>query len=276
MSYRFSVTFVIILLFLAGCSNAQQEGRVIAEVDGTKLTYEFLMDQFPQKVQDSITKKQLSQAIDAWIETELLYKEALKHNIDKEKMVKNILEQKRKEIIAGRYVDLAVYSKIEVDQREIDSLYNSRKDMFKSDEEMLNLSHIVLNSEGAANAVYKRLKSGDSFAVLAADFSEDITTRENGGDIGLLPVSAIEEDMIRAIDKIEVGQFTSPVRSKSGFYHIFLLRGRTAPGTVSSKEEVKQDIIEMITNEKWQASYNELINRLKGSANIRKYSLDEY
>lgn len=276
MRFKFSVIFVIGLLSLAGCSNAQQKGEVIAEVDGSKLTYEFLMDQFPQEVRDSITKEQLSQAIDAWIEAELLYKEALKHNIDKDKRVRNILEQKRKEIIAGKYVDLAVYSEIDVDQSEIDSLYNSRKDMFKSDEEMLNLSHIVLNTEGAANAVYKRLKSGDAFAALAADFSEDKATRKNGGDLGFLPVSAIEEDMVKAIDKIGIGQFTSPIKSKSGFYHIFLLKGRRAPGTISPKEEIRQDIVEMITNEKWQVIYGELINRLRNSASIKKYPLDEY
>jgi foldase protein PrsA len=273
MKPKFTAVFIVGLLYLVGCSNAQQKGEVIAEVNESKLTYDFLLDQFPGEIRASITKEQLLQAIDAWIETELLYQEALKHNIDKDKQVKNILEQKSKEIIAGRYADLAIYSEIKVDQREIDSLYNSRKDMFKNDEEMLNLSHIVLNTEGAANAVYKRLKEGDDFAILAADFSEDNATRKNSGELGFLPVSAIEEDIIKALNKIKNGQFTPPIKSQSGYYHIFLLKDRRPPGIILPLEEIRQDIAEMITAEKWQVVYNDFINRLKSSASIKKYPL---
>ena len=148
-----------------------------------------------------MTDAQLSNAVESWIETELLYQEALKHNVDKDAHVKNQIEQKRKEIIASRYADISVAADTNISDQTIDSIYYTQKDKFTITEDLYDLSHIVLINKNAADAVYKRLLKGDKFAQLAKDYSEDQATRVNGGDIGLLAESAFEKDMIDEIKK---------------------------------------------------------------------------
>jgi hypothetical protein len=76
MKVRWLFTLIAGLLLLSNCSKAQPEGKVIAEVNGSKLTYEFLQDQLPDEYRNSISDAQLGKLVDAWIETELIYQEA--------------------------------------------------------------------------------------------------------------------------------------------------------------------------------------------------------
>ena len=223
MKINIIIILVCSLLYLVGCSNAQQTGKVIAEVNDSKLTYEYLLDQFPQEYRSSITENQLSNAIESWIETELLYQEALKHNIDKDKQIKNIIAHKRKEIIAAKFADISIVANIDIKDEIIDSVYYSQKNRFMVSEELFHLGHIVLINKNAADAVYNRLVKGDNFAELAVDYSEDPETIKNNGDIGLISKSSLEDNMVDEISKIKIGQFTKPLKSQSGYYHIFIL-----------------------------------------------------
>jgi parvulin-like peptidyl-prolyl isomerase len=274
MKVEFIISSICCLIFLTGCSDAQQEGKVIAEVGSEKLTLEFLLDQFPTEYRDSMTKAQLAKAVDSWIESELLYQEALKHNIDKDKQVKNLIEQKRKEIIVGKFVDISVATDLEVKDEIIDSVYNSQKDRFSVNEDLFDLSHIVLSTRGGAEAVYSRLVKGEDFIGLAEDYSEDPETRQTGGNIGLLSASSLEKNMLDEINKLRVGQYSSPVKSQSGYYHIFLLKDKKAAGETLPLEDIREDIARSIIAEQQQQIYDDLINRLKQSAKIKRYPLD--
>ena len=148
------IILILIAIFLVGCSSRAQEGRIIAEVNGKKLTYEYLMDQFPKEMQSSMTQDDLAKAIENWIEMELLYQEALKHNIEKDRQALNAIDQARKSIIARRFLDLTISKDLHVSDAEIDSAYNSEKDKFTNNEEMYSICHIVLRNQGAAEAIY--------------------------------------------------------------------------------------------------------------------------
>ena len=267
-------TLVAGLLLLSNCSKAQPEGKVIAEVNGDKLTYEFLLDQLPAEYRNSVSDAQLSKLVDAWIETELIYQEALKHNLDKDQHLLNVIAQKRKDVIAARYVEMATSGAVNLTDQAIDSIYRSNPDQYKVNEEMFKLSHIVLSSPGAADAVYKRLKAGDSFAALAADYSEDQQTRKTGGDLGLVPLSSIESNMVQALNLINKGQFTPQIKSQSGYYHIFLLRDRLPAGSTLPLEDIREEIAESIRAQDQQQQYLQMVNSLKQKADIKRYPIN--
>jgi len=274
MRFNFTIIFLVSLLFLESCSNAQQEGKVIAEVNGSKLTYEFILDQFPREYRSTITDEQLARAIDAWIETEILYQEALNHNLHEDESIKNVIFQKRKDLIAARYVEMSLYAGTEVTDQVIDSVYQNNKDMFITQEAMYTLSHIVLSGKSAADAVHNRLNKGDSFVSLVKDYSEDEQTRKQDGALGILPASALEPSMAEALEALNAGQFTAPLQSQSGFYHIFLLEDKKEAGVLLPLDEIRNEIAESIIAERQQSSYKYLVKRLTGSANVKRYPID--
>jgi EpsD family peptidyl-prolyl cis-trans isomerase len=273
---RIKIPFLILIaVFLVGCSSKAQDGKVIAEVNGQKLTYDYLMDQIPPEYQNTMSDQDLAKAIDTWIDMELLYQEAAKHNLEKDKHVLNVIDQTRKSIIARKYLENGIGPNLPVTEQEIDSVYKQEKDKFTNNEATYHLGHIVLKNEKAAEAVYGRLKGGEDFAKMAGDYSEDTISMKNGGDIGFLPASALEKDMVDALNTLPVGQFTRPLASQSGYYHIFQLKEKRSSGSTMPLENVRNDITQAITAQKQQAAYDSVLTGLKAKAKINRYPLSE-
>jgi foldase protein PrsA len=266
---------ILIATFLVGCSSKAQDGKVIAEVNGQKLTYEYLMDQIPQEYQTSLTNEDVAKAVDTWIDMELLYQEAVKHSIDKDKHVLNTIDQTKKSIIARKYLELGLNKDMMPTESEIDSTYQQEKDKFTSSEMSFHLGHIVLKNQMAADAVYKRLKSGEDFAKMVVDYSEDTVSNKNGGDIGVLPESALEKEMVDILKVTEIGSFTRPIQSQGGYYHIFQLKDKRGSGATAPLSEVRNDIIQAITAQKQQAAYDSLLTGLKTKAQIKRYPVND-
>jgi EpsD family peptidyl-prolyl cis-trans isomerase len=272
MQTKLSIIFLI-AAFLAGCASKAQEGKTIAEVNGQKLTYEYLMDQIPEEFRDSLTQQDIAKAIDNWVNMELLYQEAVKHNIDKDIHVLNSIEQAKKSIIARKYLELGMGQNTMPTEREIDSVYQAEKDKFTNKEAGYHLGHIVLKNQKAADAVYVRLQKGDDFAQMAKDYSEDTSSAKAGGDIGFVPESALEKEMIAALNATAINGFTRPLESQGGYFHIFQLKEKINSGTTAALSEVRDDIIQVLTSTKQQAAFDSIVTSLKAKAQIRKYPI---
>jgi peptidyl-prolyl cis-trans isomerase C len=271
-------TLLCLVLFVwlaGGCSKAQQNDKVLAEVNGSKLTYSYLMDQFPEEYQTSMTPDQISKAVEVWIETELLYQAAMKDKVDQDPHVKNILEQKRKDVIASRFVDISLAGDQNITDAEIDSAYQANKSMYTTPENMYKLKHIVMSTKGGADAIYARLQKGEPFADLASDYSEDEQSRKTGGEIGLIGDSNLEPGIIEALKPLNDGDFSRPIKSGSGYYHIFLVESKIPAGTVLKLDDIKNEIIEAIKAERQQVVYNDLVNKLSKAATIKRNPLNE-
>lgn len=102
----------------------------------------------------------------------------------------------------------------------------------------LLLSHIMLgkrpgmDEKTVANLmvkseeIYKKLQAGDDFSKLAKQFSQDIKTAKNGGELPVIGVGATPpsfEEAAYALDKI--GDYTRPVHTSMGI-HIIKLRDK--------------------------------------------------
>ena len=85
-----------------------------------------------------------------------------------------------------------------------------------------------------ADEVMRKLKAGEDFSKLAAQFSS-AADRSNGGALGLRPPSRYPSLFVDAIKDVAVGQLAGPLRSAAGFHLLKLLDRRSAaalPATV--------------------------------------------
>jgi len=268
-----SIVFIVCSFFLlADGLVAQTRDKVLAEVNGVELTYGYLLDQFPEEYQSSLTPVQISNAVETWIETELLYQKAINDDFQNKEYIKNQIEQKKKELIALSYVEQSLAETIELSDEEIDSAYNANKQRFVASEDLFHLNHIVLPSKASAEAVITRLNNGDDFGSLAIDYSEDEDSRHNGGDIGLVPLSAFEPSMAESLQKLEKGGFSAPLQSQSNFFHIFKLQNKYVAGTVLPLDQIRSDVAQSLFAEKQQIMYEDYIQGLLESARIQRYN----
>jgi len=84
----------------------------------------------------------------------------------------------------------------------------------------VNARHILVLSEAAAQDVLTRLQAGEPFGQLAAEYSVDMTTAENGGDLGWFTAAELMDPRLAEIAfSLQPGEIAGPIPTRLG-YHI--------------------------------------------------------
>jgi peptidyl-prolyl cis-trans isomerase D len=110
----------------------------------------------------------------------------------------------------------------------------------KAESEVAHILITQMDDEDAAgyqtriDAVSTRLASGDDFAVIAQELSDDIGSASLGGDLGYTDGSVFPDAMEDAINALAIGQVSDAVETDAGT-HFILLKQRTAAAQVSDE-----------------------------------------
>ena len=122
-------------------------------------------------------------------------------------------EEIRRDLLSQKVIEREVTAKATVTDQEVTDFFNANKAQFNRPEEAYHIAQIVVtpvrdaqvgNSSGddattpqeaaaKTQMLMERLKAGTAFSELAANFSEDPRTAPRGGDLGFVPVSALQQ-----------------------------------------------------------------------------------
>jgi peptidyl-prolyl cis-trans isomerase SurA len=190
----------------------------------------------------------------------------------------------RRDLIARKVIEHEVSSKITVTDKQIADFFQANKAQFNLAEDSFRIAQIVVTSvrdaglnnrtgddattaQAAAQKVQmlmERLKSGAPFDQLAMDYSEDPQSAPQGGDVGLVPLSALRQvpaALRDAVLKLQPGNVT--VVNMEGGYTIVALLARQAAGQRDlSTPGVRDDIAATLRQQReqlLQAAYLEMV-----------------
>lgn len=178
------------------------------------------------------------------------------------------------ERVALDYVELDG-SKLDVDQTPDDSVlqerYEKEKARFVTAEQRL-ASHILVKVGGKggpeeqkqalakAEAIEQQIKGGKPFADVAKQESEDLGSKNLGGDLGWLDKGSTDEAFETALFALQKGEVSKPVLTGEG-YHIIELRD-VRPGKTRTFEEVKPELAKQYAESEKERVYAEKAGRL--------------
>jgi parvulin-like peptidyl-prolyl isomerase len=135
----------------------------------------------------------------------------------------------KREILKYRVLNIAVGSKINVGDSEVQSYYDRH---MKSANLQVRASQIfiaipenadnatVVEREKLAKSLLDRAQKGEDFAKLAREYSEDAGTRAEGGDLGFISRDILPKPMEELVFSMNVGDVRGPVRADRGFHVI--------------------------------------------------------
>lgn len=279
--FKYFISLAAIFSILIACgdkkssentnSGAAATGTILAKVNSETLVLEELLQQFPAEYRDQVRGKDLQDAIDTWVNTQILAQEGTRKGLDKDPGVEAVMRFRKSDAIARRLLEQDVTNAVTVLPSEIDSAYNADRDKYKSDKEQLRASHILVATIDEAEGLYNRLKKGDDFAKLAGDYSADKQSASNGGDIGYFNAEQIDPDFAKAIAKLKVGEYSGPVKTNYG-YHIIKLTDRKPAGSERDPIEVKATISQQLLAKKQADVFQSLMDSLKLGAKIERFS----
>jgi len=274
------ITLCMVLLLGIACSSSQSSGKVLAEVNGNKITegdIEFLGSVNPRIQAQLANPVGRQKIVDNLIDQSILYQQALKKGINRSPKVKAKIDLYRRVIISQAYLDLEV-------ENAAKSEYDSKPDNYTK----VGFSHIMIKyaseeknkkgkeaagstrTEAAAlkeiQAIKTRIDGGESFEKLAKELSEDKTTSRRGGKLGKSAkserrlVSRGYGPLLEKAFELPVGKVSGAIKTSKGYHLVVVTDGvEIQPFT-----EIKERIMFQLT----EKTRNRVLKDLKKEANI--------
>lgn len=189
---------------------------------------------------------------------EVLLQEAEKISVAANPDVKTQLEVARQQILIQALMRDYV-AKNPVSDADITAEYNKAK--AQAGDKEYHAFHILVEKEDDAKAIISKLKGGAKFEELAKQ-SKDTGSAAKGGDLDWASPATYVKPFADALVALQKGQFTeTPVKTEFGFHIIKLDDVRTAK--FPTLEEVKQQIVEGLQQQKLQAYQQTLMKKAK-------------
>jgi peptidyl-prolyl cis-trans isomerase D len=129
------------------------------------------------------------------------------------------------ELVSVDYLELNLADiEVEITEDELREAYNSKVNENLT-EARRKVAHILIeqSDDDIIATIIKRLASGDDFAELAKEFSQDIATANQGGDLGYALPGTFPSEFDEALLSLNVDEVSAPVQTDAGTHFIKLL-----------------------------------------------------
>jgi len=244
----------------------QDFDRMIKVYDAEK---QKLLDQNPQY--KGIILQRFVQAI-------VLSNAAREKGFDKRSDIKEQMEIAMNDFLATEYLKKEVVEKIDVTDEDMKLYYKTHGDEFGTPE-TVRARHIFFKAAKSmadedkkkmkekAEDVLKRIKSGEDFAKLAAEFSDDSGSKAKGGDLGFFPKGKMVPEFEKVAFSLKAGEVSDVIQSPYG-YHIIKVEDRKE-AAVEPFDKVKDKVKEKVLAEFRKAKVEEFVNNAMEKAGVQ-------
>jgi foldase protein PrsA len=154
---------------------------------------------------------------------------------------------------------------VTVEEEELKTYYDENKERY-TEPEQVKARHILVEDEATAKSILKQLDTGEDFAEIAKEKSQDPGSKDKGGDLGFFGRGVMDPSFEEAAFSLDIGETSPPVGSMFG-YHIIRVEDKK-PERVAPFEEVRDDIVRQVTKQKAQPTSTVLME-LRDAAQIK-------
>jgi len=124
----------------------------------------------------------------------------------------------------------------------------------------------IMTDEQARELVVElrtRSESGEEFGELAREYSEDIGSAAEGGDLGWTSPGQMVPEFDKAMASTEVGQISEPVKTQFG-WHIIQVEGRRQQDMTS--EAIRAQAMNYLHDRKYQEELDAWLRQIRDEA----------
>ena len=243
---------------LTACSSSGPREEVVAHVGDAYLEASALEVLLPY----GASKEDRQRVITDWIGNELLYREAIDRGLHESLRLKQQLERTRRNLLVAALLDDELGSReVDVTETEVRRYYDGNVELFRREVPEIRARHILLSSQRQANARWNDLRRGADFGDVARGHSEDVDTRDKGGELGVFS-RAEDPTLWNSCEDLELNAPSQPIRTEYG-YHLIEVQARYEANSVKPLEQVRGQIVEKLVWQTHRRRMDQLVETLK-------------
>ena len=218
-------------------------GHVVMRVNGEPVTEEEFQAAFAQMSDEM--KQQFSSAAgkqafaEQYVRIKILEQEAHRMGLDRDPKVQAVVSANRTTVVGNAAAERLVGQPT---KQAVQTFYDQNANKF----EQLDLSHIVIAYAGStvqprsggpapseveatntALKLWQQIHNGADFGQLARKYSDDVSSVEQNGRIGMVAHGMLPPELDSRIWRIPVGGISDPIPSRFGI-HIFKVNAKKA------------------------------------------------
>jgi peptidyl-prolyl cis-trans isomerase SurA len=208
----------------------------------------------------------------------------------------------RRSITVEKVLNKEITSKIKVNDGDITNYYNQHKAEFNLIVPQYHLAQILVTTQPSpqvrnlkndkaqneaeakkkVSMLMNRLASGDDFATLATDYSEQPDTSASGGDLGFIAENSLQGDKqaYEAINRLKPGQFTPALAAAEngqvfGYRIIKLISKEPAGQRQLNDPRVQKAIGDQLRDRREQLLKSAYDESMHNSSSVTNYLADQ-
>lgn len=269
MKKLFVVICAITLAISTGCVKKEEkvEKDFLAKVNDKIITQEYFMQKLnslPEWAKGRFTTEEgKRQFLEEIIKEELLFQEAMRTGIDREKDFLNTVDEFKRMTLVSTLLKREIEGKAVTDDKEVRDFYEKHSDAYKLDDQV-RARHILVDTEEKAEEVLQKILKGEDFEELAKNFSTDHSTAVKGGDLGFFGKGRMVPDFEQAAFSLKVGEVSEPIKTKFGYHIIKVIEIKE--GEQREFEEVKSIVERRLKAERQKSLFDTYIQSLEEKA----------
>lgn len=254
--------FIVFLTVLTSCEylvfRNTAKNEAIARVNDKYLYYSDIKDLLPENVTEEDSIAIVKNYIYLWAKKQLLlYKSEQNLNLDKEEFEK-LVKEYREDLYINEYREAVLnqYTDTLITDAEIKKYYNTNKESFHLNEELVKLSYIFIGKEIQNPAEFTRLFSSGRKKDLEKMMDNEFKLKSfNFNDSTWIRYSELQQKLpiLKSADKTSILKSTGLVQKKDtiGTY-LFKIKGILTTDDIAPLNYVYSNIKQMILHKRKQ------------------------
>jgi hypothetical protein len=257
---KISIGISIAFIFVFSCVHKQQS-PIVARVGQSILTLDNLYKSIPAEYSDFVTREQMINYVSQWIDNEILYQEALRQKLDKEDEIKERLRKMKQDLLCAEIINRNAGSQqnIQIADGMIQHYYDENKKKFVRTKDAVRYIQIVVDDASTAWTVRGKV-TVDNFLNCASQYSK--IPCPDPRTVPFVNLEEIPPSILKELTALRIGGISNPIKTDIG-YHIVRVLDKQAKGTIRQPDEVKEDIINILSTKTQNATIERMLSGLR-------------
>lgn len=242
--------------------SGEPSSPVLARVNGEELTQRDFDRFLPEDYKSTLSAGETRDYLERWVNTQLLYQEALRSGTKTSRDIEARVEQFKKDLVVEQFVQKVIEDRAVVTGTDVQLFYDAHRGEYERE---YRVSHILVTDAETAEKVRSLLGSW-SFESLAKKYSVDKHSNV-GGDLGYLSRGNMIPEFEGIIYGMQVGDVSDVIATEFG-YHIIKVTDVRDTQAALEYADIAEEITNILTLDKRHAVYDSLVASVRRRAEI--------